>query len=550
MFNTEAAQKRWAPVLDHKDAPKFKDSYRRQVTAALLENQNKAMKEERQMLTEADMGTTSIQNFDPILISLVRRAMPNLIAYDIGGVQPMSGPTGLIFAIKPKFTTQVNTGSAQQINVGDDALYGGVAGVTDTTAPTIPGTGGTSQASQASYFSLVSTGVAGTGSTSITTTATASNAAVGDAVVAAYVVPGTRIASVTGTGSAIVLNLDTPLVGAVSSASNVLVVNLSPIFGAYSGNGYTAGAAATSQLIATPTVPNPFTTAQAEALGAGGANANFAEMGFDIEKTIVTANTRALKASYTMELAQDLKAVHGVDAESELANILSSEILFEINREVIDTINAKAVLGCRWNNLSTNAAGIYDLRTDADGRWAAERYKSLTVGIDLEANQIAKDTRRGKGNFILCSSNVASALAASGSLDYAPALSTNLEVDDTGNTFAGVLNGRIKVYIDPYAFTDYITVGYRGSNPYDAGIFYAPYVPLTMVRAIDPATFQPRIAFKTRYGVVANPFVQQINSGNAGASAATQRGNDRGNFYYRTFQVRNISLRGVQAATA
>jgi hypothetical protein len=244
-----------------------------------------------------------------------------------------------------------------------------------------------------------------------------------------------------------------------------------------------------------------------------------------------------------MELAQDLKAVHGLDAESELANILSSEILFEINREVIETINAKAVLGARFGY---STAGVYDVRTDADGRWAAERYKSLHMAIELEANQIAKDTRRGKGNFILCSSNVASALAAAGSLDYSPALSTKLEVDDTGNTFAGVLNGRIKVYVDPYAFTDYITVGYRGSNPYDAGIFYAPYVPLTMVRAIDPATFQPRIAFKTRYGVVANPFVQQINPGTGSA----QNGNDRGNFYYRTFQVRNLSLRGAQGATS
>jgi len=281
-------------------------------------------------------------------------------------------------------------------------------------------------------------------------------------------------------------------------------------------------------------------TATGETLGV---SQQFAEMGFDIEKTVVTANTRALKASYTMELAQDLKAVHGLDAESELANILSSEILFEINREIIETINAKAVLGARFGYANQ---GTYDVRVDADGRWAAERYKSLHMAIELEANQIAKETRRGKGNFILCSSNVASALAAAGSLDYSPALSTKLEVDDTGNTFAGVLNGRIKVYVDPYAFNDYITVGYRGSNPYDAGIFYAPYVPLTMVRAIDPNTFQPKIAFKTRYGVVANPFVQQINP----ASASGQNGNDRGNFYYRTFAVRNLSVRGIQAATS
>jgi hypothetical protein len=282
------------------------------------------------------------------------------------------------------------------------------------------------------------------------------------------------------------------------------------------------------------------TTAQGEGLGS---TAPFAEMAFSIEKITVTARERALKGQYSLELAQDLKAVHGLDAESELANMLSSEILFEINREVIETINAKAVLGARFGY--TNA-GIYDVRTDADGRWAAERYKSLHMAIELEANQIAKETRRGKGNFILCSSNVASALAAAGSLDYSPALSTKLEVDDTGNTFAGVLNGRIKVYVDPYAFNDYITVGYRGSNPYDAGLFYAPYVPLTMVRAIDPQTFQPKIAFKTRYGVVANPFVQQINPG----TGTLQNGNDRGNFYYRTFAVRNLSLRGLQGATS
>ena len=337
------------------------------------------------------------------------------------------------------------------------------------------------------------------------------------------------------TFSTATITLDTTPTSSVPVGTQILFANLAPIASAFSGNGNYAGTAPYTVGLALPTTTG-------EALGQSGGT-QFAEMGFDIEKTIVTANTRALKASYTMELAQDLKAVHGLDAESELANILSSEILFEINREVIETINAKAVLGARFGY---STAGVYDVRTDADGRWAAERYKSLHMAIELEANQIAKDTRRGKGNFILCSSNVASALAAAGSLDYTPALSTKLEVDDTGNTFAGVLNGRIKVYVDPYAYTDYITVGYRGSNPYDAGIFYAPYVPLTMVRAIDPATFQPRIAFKTRYGVVANPFVQQINPAAGGA----QNGNDRGNFYYRTFQVRNLSLRGAQGATS
>lgn len=527
MFNTEESVAKWGPVLDHAEAPAFKDNYRRQVTAALLENQEKAIKEERRMLTEADMGTGAIQNFDPILISLVRRAMPNLIAYDIAGVQPMSGPTGLIFALKPKYTTALNTGSGQSVTAGDDALYGGLQGVTPASGITVSGVtiGATSTyLSSLSGVTCSSTTLVMTGSAAVT------GLAIGDLVIAQGIVPGTRVV----TFSTATITLDTTPTTAVPVGTSILFANLAPVASAFSGNNAYAGTAPY-------TVGQPWSTTQGEGLTTGGTN-NFAEMGFDIEKTVVTANTRALKASYTMELAQDLKAVHGLDAESELANILSSEILFEINREVIETINAKAVLGARFGYTT---AGIYDVKIDADGRWAAERYKSLHMAIELEANQIAKDTRRGKGNFILCSSNVASALAAAGSLDYAPALSTKLEVDDTGNTFAGVLNGRIKVYVDPYAFTDYITVGYRGSNPYDAGIFYAPYVPLTMVRAIDPNTFQPKIAFKTRYGVVANPFVQQINPGAAGA----QNGNDRGNFYYRTFGVRNLSLRGAQGAS-
>jgi hypothetical protein len=288
-----------------------------------------------------------------------------------------------------------------------------------------------------------------------------------------------------------------------------------------------------------------YTTAIGESLTgnfAGGmGDYGFKNMGFSIEKSTVTANTRALKADYTMELAQDLKAVHGLDAESELANILSSEILFEINREVIETINRNAFAGANY----TTVPGTYDVAADADGRWAVERYKAMLVQVELEANQIAKDTRRGKGNFIICSSNVASTLASTGVLNYAPALSTNLEVDDTGNTFAGVLNGRIKVYVDPYSTSDYVTVGYRGTNPYDAGLFYAPYVPLTMVRAVDPATFQPKIAFKTRYGLVANPFVQQTLP----ANAINQAGIARGNFYYRNFAVTNLSLKGTQLFT-
>ena len=533
MFNTEQSVAKWAPVLDHAEAPAFKDNYRRQVTAALLENQEKAIKEERRMLTEADMGTGAIQNFDPILISLVRRAMPNLIAYDIAGVQPMSGPTGLIFALKPKYTTPLTTNSGQGVSSADDALYGGVQGVTSATALYVT-TGSTNTASgQSSYYTGTASSLSATSYTFTISTAMVAGLQAGDLVVGTGITPGTRVTSVSGTAIASTIYLDTLPTASQASSTVLLFANIAPITSAFSGNQQYAGTAPYQVGLALP-------TATGETLGVG---QQFAEMGFDIEKTVVTANTRALKASYTMELAQDLKAVHGLDAESELANILSSEILFEINREIIETINAKAVLGARFGYANQ---GTYDVRVDADGRWAAERYKSLHMAIELEANQIAKETRRGKGNFILCSSNVASALAAAGSLDYSPALSTKLEVDDTGNTFAGVLNGRIKVYVDPYAFQDYITVGYRGSNPYDAGIFYAPYVPLTMVRAIDPNTFQPKIAFKTRYGVVANPFVQQINPG----SGTGQNGNDRGNFYYRTFAVRNLSVRGIQAATS
>jgi len=277
-----------------------------------------------------------------------------------------------------------------------------------------------------------------------------------------------------------------------------------------------------------PTTGDAYTTAEAEALGNTGES--FAEMGFTIEKATVTAKSRALKAEYTLELAQDLKAIHGLDAETELANILSTEILAEINREVVRTINAQAKIGARQANVTTK--GIFDLSSDADGRWSAEKFKGLGVQLDREANTIAKETRRGKGNMVICSSDVATALAASGMLDYAPALSTNLNVDDTGNTFAGVLNGRIRVYIDPYAETDYITVGYKGTNPYDAGVFYCPYVPLTMVRAVGENDFQPRIGFKTRYGMASNPFV--------GSDAADGLATNRTNQYYRIFRVDNI----------
>ena len=269
-------------------------------------------------------------------------------------------------------------------------------------------------------------------------------------------------------------------------------------------------------------------TADAEALGSTGSA--FAEMGFTIEKATVTAKSRALKAEYSLELAQDLKAIHGLDAETELANILSTEILAEINREIIRTINAQAKIGCRQAGLQT--AGIFDLSTDADGRWSVEKFKGLLVQLEREANVIAKETRRGKGNIIVCSSDVATALVAAGMLDYAPALSTNLQVDDTGNTFAGVLNGRTRVYIDPYAVADYVTVGYKGTNPYDAGVFYCPYVPLQMVRAVGENDFQPRIGFKTRYGMASNPFV--------GSSPADGLASNRTNQYYRIFRVDNI----------
>jgi hypothetical protein len=445
MFNSEKLQEKWNPIINHKDLPSIKDNYRRSVTACILENQEKALREERaqssfQGLTETAAnattgGTGNIANWDPILISLVRRSMPNLIAYDIAGVQPMSGPTGLIFAMKSKYTSQ--GGTEALFNEADSAFAG---------------TG-----SQGSDSSSLPSALGGTGADSG-----------GDKVSDTFAV---------GTG---------------------------------------------------------MTTSYAEGLGSGSSGAGaFGEMAFSIEKQTVTAKTRALKAEYTMELAQDLKAVHGLDAESELANILSAEILAEINREVIRTINVKAKLGAQTANVATK--GNFNLLTDADGRWNVERFKGLLVQIEREANQIAKDTRRGKGNFILCSSDVATALAAAGVLDYAPALSTSLEVDDTGNTFAGVLNGRTKVYIDPYATVDYVTSGYRGTNPYDAGMFYAPYVPLTMVRAVGQSDFQPRIGFKTRYGMVANPFAEANVS-----DISNGTGTNRANRYFRIFGVSGL----------
>jgi hypothetical protein len=426
MFNAEKELKKWAPVLEHADAPEIKDNYRKAVTAKLLENTERALNEERAingMLNENNTTTGSITSYDPVLISLVRRAMPNLIAYDVAGVQPMSGPTGLIFAMKARYN-DVNS----------------------------PGAGKVTTADTEALFNEADTDFGGAGSHG---------------------------------GTDPYGSLDSPQTG------------------------YTTG------------------TGIATATAEGAAPA---ELGFTIEKATVTAKTRQLKAEYTMELAQDLKAIHGLDAESELANILSAEILAEINREIIRSINSTAKTGAA--NVGTD--GLFDMVADADGRWAVEKFKSLIYQLEVEANKIAQETRRGKGNFVIASSNVASALAAAGQLDYAPAMSTNLNVDDTGNTFAGVLNGRIKVYVDPYAGGDYATVGFRGSNPYDAGLFYCPYIPLTMVRAVDETTFQPKIAFKTRYGLQANPFV----------TTAAGIGSANANQYFRSIRVGNINVGG------
>jgi len=442
MYNSENLQEKWQPVLNHPDLPEIKDNYKKAVTSIILENQEKAMKEDASFLSEAaptNSTAGTINNYDPILISLVRRAMPNLIAYDVCAVQPMTGPTGLIFAMKSRFGSSSGTEALfNEPNTGfsnDDA-----AGDLNTTAMT-----GTNPA-------VLNNSSAGT-----------------------YITGGADYGSTTGGG---------------------------------------------------------MTTAEGEALGDAAAN-SFAEMAFSIEKSTVTAKSRALKAEYTMELAQDLKAIHGLDAETELSNILSTEILAEINREVIRTIYVSAKKGA---SINTTTAGIFDLDTDSNGRWSVEKFKGLMFQIERDANVIAQETRRGKGNMIITSSDVASALQMAGVLDYAPALNNNLQVDDTGNTFAGVLNGRYKVYIDPYAANNaasqYYVVGYKGTSPYDAGIFYCPYVPLQMVRAVGENTFQPKIGFKTRYGVAQNPF--------ATSSAADVVPGANDNTYYRRVQVANI----------
>jgi hypothetical protein len=432
MFLSENIQQKWSAILDHPDLPQIKDNYKRQVTAVLLENQEKSLREERQALFETPANnisaTAGIDKYDPILIGLVRRAMPNLMAYDICGVQPMTGPTGLIFAMRSIYKDERN----------------------DTTNRV------------EALFNEANTSFSG---------------------------------SIPGTGSL-----------PAHSGSN-------PVFGTY-------------------TTGNAISTASMEAAS------QFNEMSFSIDKTTVTAKSRALKAEYTVELAQDLKAIHGLDAEAELSNILSQEFMFEINREVVRTIYQVAKTG----SPATATAGTFDLDIDSNGRWSVERFKGLLFNIERDANHIAQDTRRGKGNFIVCSADVASALAMSGVLDYTPALSTNLNVDDTGNTFAGVLNGRYRVYIDPYsanlgASNQFYMVGYKGSSPYDAGMFYCPYVPLQMVRAIDPNSFQPKIGFKTRYGLIANPYVTSA----AGISDADADKFTAGrNQYYRKTKVVNL----------
>src|SRR5210317_131179 len=442
MYLSETHEKKWQPVLEHADLPKIGDSYRRAVTATILENQERAMKEDAAFLNEAaptNSTGASISNWDPILISLVRRAMPNLIAYDIAGVQPMTGPTGLIFAMRSRYDSQ--SGTEAMFDEADTDFSG---------------------------RNKAGSSVDGFSSTA-------------------------------------------------HSGTNPEVLNDSP------AGTYTTGTA--------------MTTAAAEALGDASGN-SFAEMAFSIEKSTVTAKSRALKAEYTMELAQDLKAIHGLDAETELANILSAEILAEINREVVRTIYTNAEKGAATN---TTTAGIFDLDTDSNGRWSVERFKGLMFQLERDANRIAQRTRRGKGNMIICSADVASALQMAGVLDYTPALNNNLNVDDTGNTFAGTLNGRYKVYIDPYsantAAKQYFVVGYKGTSPYDAGIFYCPYVPLQMVRAVGQDTFQPKIGFKTRYGLVANPF-----AGASASSAITQDGltSANANRYYRKVQIANL----------
>ena len=464
MFNAEALKEKWSPVLSHEGAGAIKDNYRKAVTAVLLENTEKQLREERGMIQETStvgaisatggnaLGgsglttkTGGLAGFDPVMISLIRRAAPNLVAYDICGVQPMSGPTGLIFAMKSHYNNR--SGAEALYNEPDTNFSGNQQGPAAYNDPVSPlGDGGTTDAN-----------------------------------------PG-LLNDATG--------------GGTTEANYERQGGLIP-------------------------------REDAETLGSG-ANNLFNEMDFSIEKTAVTAKTRALRAEYTLELAQDLKAIHGLDAEQELANLLSSEILAEINREVVRTVYTVAKQGAQ-NNVANQ--GVFDLDVDSNGRWSVEKFKGLMFQIERDANQIAQRTRRGKGNIILTSADVASALTMAGVLDYTPALNANLNVDDAGNTFAGTINGKYRVYIDPFASNNsalqYYVVGYKGSSPYDAGLFYCPYVPLQMVRAVGQDTFQPKIGFKTRYGMVANPFAE----GTTAAVGAIKAGTNR---YYRRVSVKNL----------
>ena len=471
MFNAKQLTEKWAPVLSHESSPGIKDNYKKAVTAVLLENQERFLREERGMLNEVavnalgastvspansalgNANTAGLAGFDPVLISLIRRSMPNLVAYDICGVQPMSGPTGLIFAMRSRYENQG----------GEEAL-----------------------------FNEADTGFSAGGDTNK-----------GDYAVRA------------GDGT--------------SASGNSLSDGNNPSLLNDSSPGTYEVAAGMSR----------------ESLETMGETGNlFREMSFSIEKTSVTAKSRALKAEYTLELAQDLKAIHGLDAEQELANILSSEVLAEINREVVRRVYTVAKKGAQ-NNVAN--AGIFDLDVDSNGRWSVEKFKGLLFQVERDANAIAQETRRGKGNFLMCSADVASALAMAGVLDYSSGLTgaggpSIGEVDDTGNLLVGTINGRIKVYVDPYAANlsdkHYYVVGYKGTSPYDAGLFYCPYVPLQMVRSIDPETFQPKIGFKTRYGMVSNPFVTTNGAYNGTPDGETLTAN--ANMYYRRVQVTNL----------
>ena len=468
MFNSEYLQEKWAPILDYDGLDPIKDSHRRSVTAVLLENQEKELREERNFLSEApNVNTNSsgssagfsadataagpVAGFDPVLISLIRRSMPNLVAYDLAGVQPMNGPTGLIFAMRSRYKTQ--SGTEALFNEPDSAFSGQPDGLDDT-----------------SGFTATGANNVGLG----TTAQQGSN-------------PG--------------------LLNSTAAQTNATDYNV--------GQG--------------------MRTDSAEDLGDGTGD-QFNQMAFSIEKVTVTAKSRALKAEYSLELAQDLKAIHGLNAEAELANILSTEILSEINREVIRTIYNVAEPGAQAN---VAAAGTFDLDTDSNGRWSVEKFKGLIFQIERDANAIAQRTRRGKGNMILTSADVASALTMAGVRDYTPALNANLNVDDTGNTFAGILQGKYRVYIDPFSASggdqasQYYVVGYKGSSPYDAGLFYCPYVPLQMVRAVGQDTFQPKIGFKTRYGLVENPFSQGTTQGLGTLTRNSNR-------YYRRVKVANL----------